>query len=253
MSRILITGSTDGLGRFAAQSLLSQGHRVVLHARNTDRAQEVRASLPTAEHVVIGDLSVVSQIGSVAEQVNQLGRFDAVIHNAGVYVKSPQSGDGLPITFAVNTLAPYMLTALIQRPQRLVYLSSSMHAGASADFSDIDWKRRAWNAVAAYSESKLYVLMLALAVARYWPDVGSNAVDPGWVPTRMGGSSATDDLDEGYRTQVWLAVSQDKAACVSGKYFYHRRQQTPDSTACDENKQDQLIAICSQLSGITLE
>ncbi len=256
MSRVFITGSTTGLGLMAAELLVSQGHLVVLHARNQDRAADALHSVPTAETVVTGDLSTIAGARSVAEQVNNLGRFDAVIHNAGVYVDSQkrrvETGDGLPYMFAVNALAPYILTALIERPQRLVYLSSGMHRGATAELVDIEWKQRAWNSSAAYSDSKLHDLLLAFAVARYWPGVFSNAVDPGWVPTRMGGPQAPDDLDEGYRTQAWLAVSDDEAARVSGKYFHHMRQRAPDPAANDTDRQDQFIEICGRLSGIEL-
>lgn len=253
MARIFITGSADGLGLLAAKSLLAQGHEVVLHARNSQRADDVRRTLPAAQQVAIGDLSVIEQIRDVAEQVNRLPRCDAVIHNAGIYGGDQRSTEaGLPAVFAINTLAPYLLTALIERPARLIYLSSSMHFGAAANLSVDAAQRRNADTAAAYSASKLYVVMLALAVARMWPEVYSNAVDPGWVPTRMGGASAPDDLDEGYRTQVWLAVSNDDGAAVSGKYFHHRRQQLPDPQALDEENQNRLLAVCRELSGVAL-
>jgi NAD(P)-dependent dehydrogenase (short-subunit alcohol dehydrogenase family) len=256
MSRVFVTGSSTGLGMMAAELLASQGHQVVLHARNSGRAADAQNRLPTAEAVVTGDLSVIAAMRSVAEQVNRLGHFDAVIHNAGVYVDSQErrveTEDGLPCMFAVNALAPYILTALIERPRRLVYLSSGMHRSGTADLMDLDWKRRAWNATAAYSDSKLHDLWLAFAVARYWPGVLSNAVDPGWVPTRMGGPDAPDDLDQGHRTQAWLAVSDDDAARVSGGYFHHLRERPADPVAHDEGKQDQFIEICAKISGIEL-
>jgi NAD(P)-dependent dehydrogenase (short-subunit alcohol dehydrogenase family) len=255
MSRIFITGSSDGLGILAAESLISQGHNVVLHARNKERANDAQRRLPAAESVVIGDLSSMSQTRFVAEQVNQLGRFDAVIHNAGVCYDQAgriETEDKLPHIFAINVLAPYILTALIEKPDRLIYLSSGMHREANSDLSDFQWKRRVWDSVAAYSESKLYDLLLACAVARFWPKVYANAVDPGWVPTKMGGPNAPDDLDKGYQTQAWLAVSQDKAAGVSGKYFHHMQQHRSDPFVYNENQQDQLLDICSQLSGIKL-
>jgi NAD(P)-dependent dehydrogenase (short-subunit alcohol dehydrogenase family) len=155
--------------------------------------------------------------------------------------------------FTVNALAPYILTALIERPQRLVYLSSGMHRGGTADLADIEWRKRTWDGTAAYSDSKLHALLLAFAVARYWRGVFSNAVDPGWVPTRMGGPQAPDDLDEGYRTQVWLAVSDDAAAHVSGKYFHHMHQRAADPVVNSESTQNQFIEICARLSGIELD
>ena len=111
---------------------------------------------------------------------------------------------------------------------------------------------RPWNAVQAYAESKLQVTALALTVACAWPGVLSNAVDPGWVPTKMGGAGATGDLEMGYRTQTWLAVSNDAAATVSGGYWYHRQRQTPAPEAGDPAFQDQLMDRLAALTGITL-
>ena len=128
-ARVFITGSADGLGRMAAQLLVEQGHTPVLHARNEQRGREAMTAAPGAETVVIGDLSSIAQMKEVAAKVNALGHFDAVIHNAGVGYQSPRrvaTEDGLPLEFAVNTLAPYVLTALIHRPKRLVYLSSGL-------------------------------------------------------------------------------------------------------------------------------
>jgi NAD(P)-dependent dehydrogenase (short-subunit alcohol dehydrogenase family) len=118
MSRVLITGSADGLGKMAAQLLVEQGHRVVLHARNAKRTKEALAAVPGAETAVTGDLSSISETRAVAEQANRLGRFDAVIHNAAVGYREKkriETRDGLPHVFATNTLAPYILTALIER------------------------------------------------------------------------------------------------------------------------------------------
>jgi NAD(P)-dependent dehydrogenase (short-subunit alcohol dehydrogenase family) len=204
MGRIFITGSTDGLGRAAARTLMEEGHQVVLHARSRERAPAVTDLAPRSAGVVIGDLSSAVETRRIADQVNSIGRMDAVIHNAGTYLE-PNRGatpEGHARTLAVNTLAPYMLTALIERPGRLVYLSSSMHRGVGGSLRDIDWVERRWDPSRAYSESKLYVTALAFAVARRWPDVLSNAVDPGWVPTRMGGPRAPDDLEMGHLTQT---------------------------------------------------
>jgi NAD(P)-dependent dehydrogenase (short-subunit alcohol dehydrogenase family) len=145
-----------------------------------------------------------------------------------------------------------MLTGLIDRPRRLVYLSSSMHRDGTSSLRDINWRERRWNASQAYSDSKLYVTALAFAVARHWPDVLSNAVDPGWVPTRMGGPDAPDDLEQGHLTQTWLATSGDPDATVSGRYWHHRRQQTPSNEATNAFFQDQLLAKLSELSGVSL-
>lgn len=254
MSRIFITGSTDGLGLAAARSLIQQGHEVVLHARSQDRASAVAELAPQSAGVVIGDLASSAETHKLAEQVNAIGPMDAVIHNAGVYRVSNRSPtpEGHAKTLAVNTLAPYMLTALIERPSRLIYLSSSMHRDVRPLLHDMDWMERPWDQTQAYCESKFYLTALALALARLWPDVLSNAVDPGWVPTRMGGSGAPDDLHLGHTTQTWLAVSSDPAATVSGRYWYHRHQQRPAQEAADPRLQELLLAALAKLTDVSL-
>jgi NAD(P)-dependent dehydrogenase (short-subunit alcohol dehydrogenase family) len=255
VSRILITGSTDGLGRAAADALLDEGHDVVLHARSPERAASVAGLATRAVGVVIGDLGSAAETRALAGQVNNIGRMNAVIHNAGVFLEPSRSttAEGHAKTLAVNTLAPYLLTALIDRPDRLIYLSSGLHRGATAgSLRDIDWTERRWNAMQAYGESKLHVTALALTLARAWPEVRSNAVDPGWVPTRMGGPGATDDLEMGHLTQTWLAVSNDTAATVSGGYWYHRQQLMPAPQARDPAFQDQLMDRLAALTGVAL-
>jgi NAD(P)-dependent dehydrogenase (short-subunit alcohol dehydrogenase family) len=252
MARIFISGSSTGLGLMAGQLLAEQGHRVVLHARNGKRADDARQALPGAEAVVTGDLEWIAGAKDVAAQVNELGRFDAVIHNAAVgYQEGARNTiDGLPHVFAVNTLAPYVLTGLIEPPKRLVWLSSGMHQHANASLDDILWRKRRWNGSTAYAESKLHDTMLAFAVARLWPGVLSNALEPGWVPTRMGGPGAPDDLDQAHRTQAWLAASDDPGAQTTGGYFYHLAPRRPNPQACDVRLQDRLLDMCREITGV---
>jgi NAD(P)-dependent dehydrogenase (short-subunit alcohol dehydrogenase family) len=255
MARVFITGSSDGLGRMAAELLDEQGHGVVLHARNEKRGQEALAAVPGAEAVVIGDLTSIAQTRNVAQQVNGLGLFDAVIHNAAIGYREPRrvaTEDGLPHVFAVNTLAPYILTALIKKPKRLIYLSSGLHRNGDASLKDLAWEHQPWEGQQAYSDTKLHDVLLAFAVARRWPGVLSNALEPGWVATKMGGAGAPDDLDQGYRTQVWLAASDDPAAMVTGEYFYHMKRRAPNPAARDEERQEKLIEACKAFSGVEL-
>ncbi|MGD1076713.1 MAG: SDR family NAD(P)-dependent oxidoreductase [Candidatus Sulfotelmatobacter sp.] len=252
---MFITGSSDGLGRMAAQLLVEQGHSIVLHARNQRGGKEAMSAVPQAETVVIGDLTSIAQTRGVAEQVNALGSFDAVIHNAGIGYRETRriaTEDGLPHVFAVNTLAPYILTALIQRPKRLVYMSSGLHQSGDVSLKDLAWEHRPWQGQQAYSDTKLHDVLLAFAIALRWPDVFSNALEPGWVATKMGGAGAPDNLDAGHRTQVWLAVSDDAVATVTGEYFYHMRRRAPNPAARDAERQETLPDACARFSAVDL-
>jgi NAD(P)-dependent dehydrogenase (short-subunit alcohol dehydrogenase family) len=239
MARIFITGSADGLGQLAAKALIAQGHQVVLHARNERRGREALEKAPGAESVVTADLGGIDETKELASKVNALGEFDAVIHNAGVYNSSAEE------IFAVNTLAPYVLTCLMRRPKRLIYLSSDMHLQGRPKLESFKTE----TGLITYSDSKLHVLMLCLAVARKWPRVYANAVDPGWVPTKMGGQGAPDDLQKGYETQVWLAVSDDGEAKVSGRYFHHRKESRHHPEADDASLQERFLNICEEITG----
>jgi NAD(P)-dependent dehydrogenase (short-subunit alcohol dehydrogenase family) len=256
MAHVLITGSADGLGLMAGRLLIGQGHKVSLHARNDKRATHARTVLPTAENVLVGDLRSLDGIRSLADQANAAGRFDAVIHNAGIGYREPrrvETADGLSELFTVNVLAPYLLTALMTRPDRLVYLSSGMARGGDPDLSDAQWTARRWNGAQAYSDSKLFDVLLAFGVARRWPDVRSNSVEPGWVPTKMGGPGAPDDLDQGPVTQAWLAVGDDEAAKLTGRHFYHRQERSVPAEARDAKVQDALLDYCAELTGASID
>lgn len=242
MASIFITGSADGLGHLAAKALIARGHHVVLHARNKERGREAFEKAPGAETVITGDLADPDEIIRLARQANAFGTFDAVIHNAGVYIAPARE------LFAVNTLAPYMLTCLITKPDRIIYLSSGMHQEGT-------FRKKAFETGSpgiSYSDTKLHVLMLCKAVARKWPEVCANAVDPGWVPTKMGGRGAPDDLEKGYLTQVWLAEGQDETAKVSGRYFFHQKQRPSNPEADDVLLQDRFLSACEKITGVAL-
>lgn len=255
MARILVTGSSDGLGLNLGRHLADAGHAVVLHARSEQRADDARAALPAAEAVLVGDLSTLEAMHDVARQADASGRFDAVVHNVGLGHRTPdrvETVDGLSRLWAVNVLAPYVLTALTTRPGRLVYLSSDMHRAGDPDLSDVQFRQRRWDSTQAYCDSKLHDVMLAFAVARHWPEVPANAVSPGWVATRMGGAGASDDLEQGHLTQAWLAVGDDPGAVATGRFLYHRRQTMPHPAAHDVGLQERLLDVCREASGVTL-
>lgn len=255
MAKIFVTGSSDGLGLMVSRLLVEQGHEVVLHARSKARAETTRLALPQAAAVLAGDLSTLAAMREVADQANAWGRFDAVIHNVGIGYRESrriETIDGLSQLWAVNVLAPYVLTALMQKPDRLVYLSSGMHTGGDPSLDDLQWAGRRWDASQAYADTKFHDVLLAFGVARRWPDVLSNAITPGWVPTRMGGPAAPDDLGQAHLTQAWLAVSDDPEARVTARYFYHRRPAQVNPAAQDPERQNRLLDTCRDLSGVAL-
>src|SRR5215813_6883781 len=190
MARIFITGSADGLGQLAARRLVALGHDVVLHGRNRDRAQHALRAVPGARAALEGDLASIEETRELAGQANAAGPFRAVIHNAGVYrpgAARRETVDGLDDVFAINALAPYLLTALIEGPRRLIYLTSGLHERGDSDLRDLQWRQRRWNGSQAYANSKLFDLVLAFAVARLWPHVLSNASILDWFPRRWAG------------------------------------------------------------------
>ncbi|KPI39943.1 putative oxido [Cyphellophora attinorum] len=255
MARILVTGSADGLGKLAAQSLVKQGHQVVVHARNEQRAKEAMEAVPEAETCLVADLSSVAEVKKMAAEANKLGRFDSVIHNAGMGYSSSAptwTPEGYAATFAVNSLAPYILTCLMEKPDRLIYISSGLHRSGKDNMAldKLTWKNQRWNGFQAYNDTKLQNVILANAVARRWARPYSNSVDPLWQPTKMGGSGAPGDLREGIETQVWLATSDENAVKVSGRHFRLKKETRPNSAALSEKTQDAYLKACEELSGV---
>lgn len=242
MARVFITGSADGLGKAAAQTLLAAGHEVIVHVRAERRLAAVEELVARGAVALVGDLADLQQTRDLARQLDALGRMDAVIHNAGV--------SSSPAVLPVNVVAPYVLTALVGRPARLVYLSSGMHLGGRPRLEGLDWSGR--RATASYSDSKLFVTALAAAVARLWPEVLSNSVDPGWVPTRMGGPNAPDDLRLGHLTQEWLATSDAAEARTTGGHWHHQRRVDPHPAVRDVSFQTQLLDELARNTGIPL-
>jgi NAD(P)-dependent dehydrogenase (short-subunit alcohol dehydrogenase family) len=240
MSRILVTGSTDGLGRATAASLLDDGHDVVVHARNDSRAGAVADLVDRGAGLVVADLADRDAVLAAAHDLAAGEHLDVVVHNAGVI-----SGEAL---VPVNVVAPYLFTALLPSASRHVYLSSGMHRGGRPRLDGVDWSGR--TATNSYADTKLFVTALTLAVAERRPDVSANAVDPGWVPTKMGGAGAPDDLVLGHRTQEWLA--SDPVATVSGGYWFHQQRQEPHPAALDRRFRDDLVDTLARETGIEL-
>lgn len=237
MSRILVTGSTDGLGLATAEALLDgegfEGvHEVILHARTEARLAAVSDLLARGAEAVIGDLVNLDATREIVKQVRMLGPVDVVIHNAGIFT----GANVLP----VNVVAPYVLTQGLRGASRHIYLSSGLHRDGRADLVNIDWRGR--DLARTYSDSKLFVTVLMAAVARSRPEVIAHAVDPGWMPTRMGGPRATGDIRLGHVTQTWLATSTDPEVLQSGQYWHYQQTRDTHPAVHDEAFQDELLA-----------
>ncbi|WP_420118499.1 SDR family NAD(P)-dependent oxidoreductase [Micromonospora sp.] len=254
MGTMVVTGSVDGIGRRTAAQLVAAGHRVVLHARDEQRAAVAKAAVPDAAGIVVGDLGSLEETTALARSLAAFGRYDAIVHNAGIArldaVERELTGDGLESTFQVNVLAPYLLTALLPPPGRLVFVSSAMAADGVADLGDLRYDTRPFDGVEAYCTSKLLDLALAVAVARRWPATLSNALDPGWVRTRMGGAAAPTSPDDAARAQVRLAVGTEPDVLVSGRYVSARDWRPSPSRVAGLG--EDLLAHCAQLTGVSL-
>lgn len=240
MARILVTGSADGLGFATAQTLLTEGHTVVVHARDSRRARALDPLTAQGAQTLIADFADRDEVLAAAAQLNAADPLDGVVHNAGVY----RGAAVMP----VNVVAPYLLTALLPGVRRHVYVSSGMHRGGTASVEGIDWGGA--RSTGTYSDSKLFVATLSAAVARRRPEVRSNAVDPGWVPTKMGGAGAPDDLRLGHLTQERLVTGAEGE--VSGGYWFHGRQQRPHPAVLDERFQEQLLRALAEATGVEL-
>lgn len=255
MARIFITGSSDGIGQAAAKLLSEQGHKVTLHARNADRASQAKEAVPHAEDVLLGDISTIAGAKDLAAKAKAAGPWDAVVHNAGLGPSngSQKTSDGFQSTFAVNSLAPYILTCLMDKPKRLLYVTSFLHSGGDDSLSDITWAKRSWKSVQAYSDSKLQNIMLAIAIARAWPDVQSCSHDPGWVQTKLGGYGAPGTTSTPAKAiAAFAAGTSDIVGDKSGVYFDTQGAQSPHRGAMDTSKQDRFVSICKELSGVAL-
>jgi NAD(P)-dependent dehydrogenase (short-subunit alcohol dehydrogenase family) len=256
MAKVFITGSTDGIGLKTAEELLKLGHDVVLHARNQERAKEAFAASFGSVPVVFGDLSSLDETRDLALSADKLGPYDAIIHNAGIgggIGNRVLTKDGIEKIFQVNVLAPYLLTSLMGKANKMIYLSSGLEAAGRPRFDDILHEQGVFDGMQAYSDSKLYDVMIAFAVARSWEGVLSNAVDPGWITTKLGGPNATDNLDRGAETQIWLTEGKDPRSVVNGKYFKWKQELTANPTAYDVQMQEKLLEICHEMTGVPFQ
>lgn len=254
MVRVFITGSSDGIGQAAAALLAEQGHQVFLHARNAQRAASAQKAVPQANGVLIGDLSSIAETKKLAQDANDaLGgeAFDAIVHNAGIGYGSTSkreiTSDNVSAVFAVNTLAPYILTCLMKKPTtRLLFMSSDSHYGGDETLRNATKSH-------SYSDSKLHDVMLANAFARRWTDIQVVSMHPGWVRTKMGGSAAPLGLDKPAKAlAAWAAGEGSLAKLRSGAFMTTRGEETTHSGAGNESKQEELLKMCRDVSDVSI-
>ncbi|GAB3319847.1 SDR family NAD(P)-dependent oxidoreductase [Geodermatophilus aquaeductus] len=246
MTTIAITGSTDGIGRAAARRLLGEGHTVVLHARSEARGAPVAEELGRLGDVrlVTGDLADLDEVRALAGQV---GDVDVLVHNAGVWPPdgAPPSRQGHEIAFAVNALAPHLLTALLREQvrERLVFLGSGMVGSGRVDPDDLGSPREPRR---AYADSKALDVVLALAWARRLPALRVGAVDPGWVRTKLASSGAPGDVEDGGARVAFAAAGDWPGGYTAGR----RPARTPRALE-DAGLQDRVLAAMDRLAGVT--
>jgi NAD(P)-dependent dehydrogenase (short-subunit alcohol dehydrogenase family) len=246
MALICVTGSTDGIGLAAARQLLAAGHEVVVHARSAARGEPVVAELGGRTRLVVGDLADLDQVRTLADAI---GDVDVLVHNAGIWPEpgTPPSPQGYELTFAVNALAPHLLTALLtgRVKDRLVFLGSGMAGSGTADPDRLGAAREPWQ---AYADSKAVDVALALGWARRLPDLRVGAVEPGWVRTKLAAAGAPGDVRSGGARVAFAAADPD----WPGGYTAGNRPARLPAPLTDEQLQDRLLAAMDRLAGVTV-
>ena len=249
MAVICITGSSDGIGLATARVLVADGHRVLIHARNRDRGRPVLEQLRGETTLVTGDLAQLDEVHRLADQIHANGPVDALVHNAGIWVRgnTPRTtADGLETTFAVNVLAPHLLTSLLaaELQGRLLWLGSGSANFGRPDPATLGGPQEPSR---AYSDSKACDVALALAWSRRLPGVASAAVDPGWVKTKLASAGAPGDVTSSADTLAYCCTQADLA---SAPYWKHRAPTPIPRHLQNEALQDAIASACDRLARI---
>ena len=256
MAGVFITGSSDGLGLMAARLLIEKGHAVVLHGRNDARSRYALAAATGARGAVSGDLSTIAGATAVADAVNKLGRFDAVIHNAGVgyrQTRRVETEPGVPAMFAVNVLAPYILTALIERPDRLVYVSSGTHHGVRPRMDDLLWTKRAWSGFSGLRREQ--ALRCFTRLCRRSPLEGRQIQRAGtWMGANQDGRPLSPGRSSARVCHPGLAChEQRRIGAINSKLFLSSAPSVPNPIANDIRALEELLDACRRICGIPLD
>lgn len=250
MTQVLVTGSSDGIGRETARRLDALGFDVIVHGRTLARAQ---AALPGARATPWAcDFRSLEAVRAAAAELP--AGIGVLINNAGVYARQRElTGDGHELTFQVNHLAHFLLTRLVlpsmSDGSRIINVSSQVHTGGRIDWDDLDGERD-FSGYAAYAQSKLANLLFTRELARRESKATVNALHPGVIGTKLlhggfGGLSGAS-LEQGAETPVYLASSPEVAG-VTGKYFVRRREVEPAAQAQDDADARRLWEISESL------
>lgn len=262
---VLVTGSTDGLGKRVAHDLAQKGATVLLHGRDPERgeavAREIREATGNDElRYYLADFSSLEQTRRLAEEIRaDHDRLDVLINNAGVFAgERTASEDGYELTLAVNYLAPFLLTHLLvpllraSAPARIVNVASG--AQSPIDFDDPMLERR-YDGMRAYAQSKLALVMFTLDLAEELDGTGvsANCLHPATLmDTKMvfeAFGRASSDVQEGADATVYLAASPELEG-VTGKYFDGRREARAEKQAYDPEARDRLRRLSEELTGL---
>jgi len=271
----LVTGATRGIGRATAEALAKRGARVLVHGRDSASVGAVCREMIRHGDVtgVVGDLSSLAAVRKLANEVAaRHPRLDVLVNNAGTGSSRPQkTADGYERTFAVNHLAPFLLTNLLLerlkagKAARVVTVSSLAHRSAVLDFDDLNWEKRKFNGLRAYGASKLANILFTLELARRLEGSGvtANCLHPGVVATNIfptiGGFVGRLVVllfrplmlspRKGAKTSVYLASSAE-VANVTGKFFDKCREVAPAAAAQDGAAAKRLWEISEELTGL---
>lgn len=263
---VLITGSTDGIGKQTAVDLAKLGAKVIVHGRNKDKASlaadEVNQKSGGANvEYVLGDLSSIEQIRKMSENIHQrFDKIDVLINNAGVYKTERELNEkGFELTFAVNHLSYFLLTGLLldmikkSDYSRIVNVASMAH-GQELAFDNLNGESY-YDGYDAYSRSKLCNIMFTYKLARMLSDtkVTTNVLHPGVISTKLlhiGFGSGGSELSQGSKTSVFLATSPE-VENVSGLYYNNSREARSSDISYNETSQDKLWELSEKMTGFS--
>ncbi|MGT2799188.1 SDR family NAD(P)-dependent oxidoreductase [Streptococcus marmotae] len=275
---ILITGSTDGIGKHLALKLASEGHEVILHGRNSEKLRVALSDIQLKTgnkniHGYLADFSKLADVYRFSEEIRRdFDKIDVLFNNAGAYFGDARvaTAENIEMTFMLSVQVPYILTTellpLLEQAEagRVVHTSSFMHHFAQSKGLDFGLEK-SYSAAMAYNNAKLYTIWLAIAQAEALEKQGSsvtvNAYHPGLIATNLGNDGVkrnlksriltslmkpfSKDLDQGIETGYYLTLSPE-VATVSGRYFSEKKVAKVSLKGYDRDRGQALLNYCRE-------